>query len=485
MPRLTILLYLITLSSCSLCSAQSDQPKQRIKFSAQEVRGDFEYFYKTLEQTHYNLYVNTRKEVFEKQYEKIYSSITDSLTLIQISRLFQPFAALSNLAHCSMGFPWGLYFEKDNQRSATLFPFNVTILNNRAFITDNYSSDRFIQKGDEILSIDSIPIDAKLKEMYDFLSGEGIDMKNSLIDILTFPRTYWWIYGNRNQHVLKVRRKEGEIKSIIIKSIHPFDYEQKASKKKSVFSVNREFKFIDSIAYLHPGVFINNQSNGNTSEHKTFETNEFISFIDSSYREMHKVKPKNLIIDLRGNPGGDNSFSDPMIAYFATSPFWYCSEFSVKTSSITKQFWRDVKDSSLQDLKTQILTKKDGEIFKVLFQNNSPRTDSLRFEGRVYVLIDRYSYSNAVSVAAIVQDYSFGLIIGEPTADVASSYGATHEFKLPNSQLSVSYPKAFIVRPNGDRSLKGVTPDVNIVDNPFTETDEILDFCIKYINERK
>jgi C-terminal processing protease CtpA/Prc len=305
-----------------------------------------------------------------------------------------------------------------------------------------------------------------------------------LIDLITFSRVYWWIYGNGNQYAVNIKHKEGNVRRVIIKAIQASDYEQKASKKKSVFRTDREFKFIGNIAYLHPGIFINNQSGGSTSEQKTFETNEFISFIDSSFREIHKARSRSLIIDLRGNPGGDNAFSDPMIAYFATKPFWFCSEFNVKTSRITKQFWKDVKDSSLQDLKNQILTRKDGEIFKVSFQNYSPRTDSLRFEGKVYVLIDRYSYSNTVSTAAIIQEYKFGVIIGEPTADVASSYGATHEFKLPNSQLSVTYPKAFIVRPNGDRTLKGVTPDI-IVENAFKEADEILDFTIKYINGQK
>jgi hypothetical protein len=56
---------------------------------------------------------------------------------------------------------------------------------------------------------------------------------------------------------------------------------------------------------------------------------------------------------------------------------------------------------------------------------------------------------------------------------------------LPNSQLYVSYPKAFIVRPNGKRALKGVTPDKIVGNNIFTGTDEILDFTIKYINGRK
>ena len=48
-----------------LCSAQTNiQPP--LKFSPAEVKEDFQYLYKTLEQTHYNLYVNTRKETFEE-----------------------------------------------------------------------------------------------------------------------------------------------------------------------------------------------------------------------------------------------------------------------------------------------------------------------------------------------------------------------------------------------------------------------------------
>jgi hypothetical protein len=57
------------------------------------VRGDLEYLYKALEQAHYNLYVNTGKEISEREYQKIYKSINDSLTPLQITGLFQPFVA--------------------------------------------------------------------------------------------------------------------------------------------------------------------------------------------------------------------------------------------------------------------------------------------------------------------------------------------------------------------------------------------------------
>ncbi len=464
--------------------AQNEQRIEKTRFSRQEVREDLGYFYETLQLAHYNLYINTPKKVFDSHFKKLFDSITDSLTLLQITRLFQPFAALSNLAHCNISFPWALYMDNSNQKVARLFPFSITVKKNRAFITGNYSSDTSFQIGDEILSIDGVSINDKLNEIYRFLSGEGASIKNTLIDLISFPRIVWWINGDSQQFTVIGRHRDGREKSTIVNALPASAFEQQMTNSKTVFNLDRSFSILENTGYLHPGIFINNRSNGNTSEQETFETNEFLSFIDSSFRKLRKAKVQNLIIDLRGNPGGDNAFSDPMIAYFATQPFWFCSEFSVKTSATTKLFWKNVNDTSLKEMKNQILTRKDGEVFKVSFKNYPPKLDSLHYKGKVYVLIDRYSYSNAVNVAAIIQDYKFGVVLGEPTADVASGYGAIHEFKLPNSQLDVSYPKAFIVRPNGDKRLEGVTPDLIVEDDVFTTKDEILDFALKYINKQ-
>jgi C-terminal processing protease CtpA/Prc len=193
-----------------------------------------------------------------------------------------------------------------------------------------------------------------------------------------------------------------------------------------------------------------------------------------------------LILDLRGNPGGDNSFSDYMVAYFATRPFSFTSAFYVKTSQITKEYWKNVSDTDtlLADLKRSILEKKDGEQFEANIRKYAPRTDSLKFEGKVYVLIDRYSYSNTATTAAIVQDYKFGVLIGEQTADSPTLYGAVHEFELPNTKISITYPKALMVRPSGDRTLAGVKPDFSVPDDMFTTEDEVLNWTVAYINKK-
>jgi C-terminal processing protease CtpA/Prc len=232
---------------------------------------------------------------------------------------------------------------------------------------------------------------------------------------------------------------------------------------------------------LHPGVFLNTDGNANLSDHKTLEKGAFVYFMDFCFKMIRQSPAKNLIIDLRGNPGGDNSFSDEMIAYFAREPFWFCSTFYVKTSAITKTFWENVKDTQVATLRQMILENENGKVFESPVITFQPKEYVEQFKGNVYVLVDRYSYSNAVTSAALIQDYKFGTIVGEPTADHPTTFAAVHQFNLPFTQMTVSYPKAFIIRPNGDKKLRGLVPDIPVKDIPFNETDEILDFTLKII----
>jgi C-terminal processing protease CtpA/Prc len=457
-----------------------------IKFSAQAVKQDFEFLYKTLEASHYNLYVNTKKEVFDKEYKKISESIKDSLTTLQVFRLLQPFVALSQNGHCnidlgmSVGDSYGTYL----QNGGTVFPLTVYFSNNKVLVLNNFSNDSSIMPGDEIVSINGKPIEETLKGLYRMISGENINYKKTVIDRFTFPRIYWVVYDRCDIINLGIHQKQGNIVQLKVNAIPAGKFEDIIAQQKSVFNFNREFRFIDSIAYLHPGAFLN-AGNSDISDHKAFEKGEFCHFIDSSFITMRNNKSRSLIIDLRDNMGGDNSFSDYMISFFAKKEFSFCSKFLVKTSQMTKDFWKDVADSSVTELKRDIMTKENGSYIDANIQKKSPRNDSLHYNGNVYVLINRYSISNATAVASIIQDYKLGKLIGEETAELSSNYGAAHQFKLPNTQLIVMYPKAFIIRPNGDTSLCGVKPDYYVEDNIFTDKDEVLEYILDLIKKKK
>ncbi len=92
-----------------------------------------------------------------------------------------------------------------------------------------------------------------------------------------------------------------------------------------------------------------------------------------------------------------------------------------------------------------------------------------RFGGKVYVLINRHSYSNAVQVAAMSQDYGFAMIVGEETSDLATTIGAMEQFTLSRTGITVGFPKAEIIRVNGDTSARGVVPDI-VIDTPVIES---------------
>ncbi len=180
-----------------------------------------------------------------------------------------------------------------------------------------------------------------------------------------------------------------------------------------------------------------------------------------------KQDVQKLIIDVRENPGGDKSFSDPLIAWFATQPFRFASEFVVRSSHHAKVANEQrMKDATGENLASKMLQQgyKEnpyGTVFSLTFDQSYPRQGQ-QFDGQVYVLIDRSSYSNAVSLAAIVKDYGFGTVIGEPTTDFATTLGAMETFALQHCGIQVGFPKALIIRPSGDKHPGPVYPDIQL-----------------------
>jgi hypothetical protein len=468
----------LTVLSC-FCVGQSKSAGANPElFSPEEIRSDLKFLYATLEPSHYDLYAHTPKKIFEARFKQIDRTLTRPMTLLEVNRLFQPFAALSGLAHCSIEYPFAASYRPYAKSGGTMFPLDVAIKEGKVVITDNFSTNSAIAKGDELVGINGTPARDKLQAIYRYLSGENENFKNTLIDLLSFSRLYWLVNGQSDSYRLKLKKSNGKTQVITVNAIPAMALEEKLESKPSIFEPGRKFEFIGSTAYLRPGQFSNSKGGGDTSDHRTFEKGEFVDFIDNAFARIKERKANNLIIDLRGNPGGDNSFSDAMVAYFADKPFWFCSRFSLKTSAVTKSFWKDVDEPSLAVLKAQILTKPDGAVFDAAIEKYSPRSIEDRFTGKVYVLINRFTYSNAVTTAAMIQDYKFGTLIGETTADVPTTYGAVHEFRLPNTQMAVTYPKALMVRPNGDMSSKGLTPDLKVQAEEATSKDEVLDFAL-------
>ena len=475
MKKLIIILTIIS----SLSTIIIAQPTK--KYSAQEVKDDLKYMYETLEESNYNLYALVDKEEMDSAYYAIGNSINDSLTALEIYRLFQPFVAKAGMSHCNLSRPWGAYASILNQE-ATMFPLHLHFSQGKVYVKDNFSTNTSISKSDEILSFNGVPMDQFMKEFYKNMSGPSDYYNASILEAYSFPRLYWLFYGRCKEFKASIKNRDGEEFDVVLDAISGNELETRLANRSSNDEEEREFYVTENnIAYLRPGKFSNINSNGDLQDQNTFDNSEFCQFIDSAFLAFNKKGSKYLMLDLRNNVGGDNLFSDYMIAYFATKSFSIASRFPMKTSQMTKFFFKDVDSPEHQDLKEQILSLEDGSYFDTKITETDPHAEPKRFDGEVYVLINRYSYSMSAYAAAIIQDYNFAEIIGEETAEEVTSYVASHTFKLPNTQITVQYPKGFAVRPSGDATLRGVVPDQAVYENEFTDEDEILEYTLKLI----
>ncbi|NKI30821.1 S41 family peptidase [Croceivirga thetidis] len=444
---LTLLLFLTT----SLVFGQS-------KFSEKEVLDDLDALKNTLEETHYNLFAYTSKNEFNERYQELKNGVSkDSLSLLETTNLFQKFTSSVNNGHTWIEFPIQSYMEYA-ENGGTVFPLELAFENKKALIRKNWSGEDALLPGMEIITINGVSIANIVNQLYPQISAEREYFKNAKIELYSFPRLYWQVFGETDEFSVTIKNNNSE-KIYRLKAVPAIDgYEM---KRDEVINATRQLDFFEEIAYLRPGGF------GGDKE-------KYLAFIDSSFSEIKTRKSKHLILDLRNNPGGDDSFSDYLVSFLADRPFQWNSKFSLKTSSFLKKHIRKNYDIST-DFWQKALSHEDGEIYDYDFEDYQPQPTEKRFYGAVYVLVNRQSHSQATVTAAQLQDYGFATVVGEETAEYPTLFASIFQFTLPNTGIAVNVSKGRIVRVNGSEKQEGVQPDIMIKDHLLDETDEILE----------
>lgn len=429
----------------------------RNQFSKQEVLDDVTYLYTSLKDTHYDIYTYTTEEKFATNYQAIKNTITkDSLSLLEVTSIFQRVITVVNNGHTEIEFPIQSY-KAYAMNGGTLFPLEIVFENDTPLIRKNWSTNREIPMDSEILSINGLSIQEILAKIYPQVSAERLYFKHAKIEVYSFPRYYWQVFGQQDVFEIEVATKNGTEK-YTLKAINLInDYEM---KRTDVLNAKMELQLFRRAAYLNPGNF-----SGDEEKYK--------AFIDTAFQQINNENVSNLIIDLRNNGGGNDSFSDYLVSYIADKPFQWTSKYEVKSSQLLKDHIRKSSYANTE-LSKEILAHTNGDVFTHNFKEYQPQSKEKRFKGDVFVLVNRQSHSQATVTAAQIQDYNFGIIIGEETGEYSSLCASQFTYTLPKTGIEVKVSKGFMTRLNGKVEQKGVQPDVVINNHLLTENDEVL-----------
>lgn len=452
------------------------------------VRAELTALYKGLDNASYDLFAHRDEAAYRELLCELIESVDGPLSHQEIAILLQRLTAYGRIGHLRIDAPVE-GFVTQLVSGGRILPLFIRVDDGHVLLTETADVAGRFSAGDEILSIDNQSAWTWLARLGGYVSAERPYMTHTLMEE-SFPVLLGFALGDAYEVALTVRKPSGEIVAGALSAVTLAQRAEigRAHPTPSLdtdFST-RAFELLpQGVGYLRPGPFA--EQAGEEADGATeYDTTEFEAFIDQSFGRLLASGATDLIIDLRNNPGGDNSFSDLMVAWFADRPFRFASSFRLKASAQTKAWYaaRDaeaMQDETLKALAAAEAAQVNGSRYVYDLPLNAPRP-GIRFRGRVHVLVNRNSFSNAASVAAMIQDYGFGEVLGEETADVPTTYASVISFTLPATGIVVTYPKSRIIRPSGDETLVGVVPDRVIARPAIGETrDRVLEETVRLI----
>ncbi len=182
------------------------------------------------------------------------------------------------------------------------------------------------------------------------------------------------------------------------------------------------------------------------------QNSDYRAFFENSFRQMNDLGIAHLIIDIRGNGGGDPDVSVALISHLADRPFVYF---------------------------------KKGLGYGNLFVETAPH--AVHFGGTVHVLIDGGCFSTSGHFCSVVRHQKLAVFIGETGGGTFRCHDNSTSFILSNTgiQLRVARTTYEAAVPDSDVSA-GFPPDFRVVpaiNDILSKTDPQMEFAIRLIEE--
>jgi hypothetical protein len=182
---------------------------------------------------------------------------------------------------------------------------------------------------------------------------------------------------------------------------------------------------------------------------------QLFEFTHACFATIRAQHVKTLVIDLRDNGGGDDeSWIDGVMPYIASRPFRAASRYRKRVV---------VADPSRHETVGSVVDGVIDDWFPARLAN------PLRFKGRLFLAVGSGTYSSAVVMSNVIQDFGFGLVAGRGDSVRTQQSGGARRTTLPNSGLIVVAPRFVMTRPSGSRDPPYLTPDIPLEDSLTAE----------------
>ncbi len=456
-PRANCLLFICKqlfcwMSFCALSNAQT------VMLSKESMHQDLDQLNCYLRKWHPAYYAYASKNEMQEHYSAMKSLCTDSISLREFRNIVRRTVAKVGCGHISVS----------GRKSAVkgpaipLIPMRVKIIQDRLFVASCDDSLNIIQSKDEIMSIDGRQANEWIELMKALSLSDGYNQTHKVFSAeKNFAVFMYYLVGQREKFNLVLKNQEGLIYEAVL-----------YTKKSQALNELKPDQAISNIIVSGDGVSLEKVENlPNTY---LIDLDRFVGKGQKkTYRKIFKKLKsdhcENLIIDLRGNGGGNVFYGNNFLSYLTDQPIHF---FTFHRRLSLTPFNPKFKAGFLQRI-TPLLFCLNPIQFpgRHGWYHSFPffKKYKYHYDGKIYVLTNGGTFSMASYVTSHLKHQKQAVVIGEETggSEFASRGLASGNIELSKSGLRVGLNVYQLTSGLGLKdSGHGVTPDYPLTYQP-------------------
>ena len=417
-----------------------DKIKFRKVYPKQQYLDDLDELAKTLTTVNPYPYKFMPKEEFWRVVKEKKKLIKNNTTYGEFIWHCGELVANINCGHSAIP----MYFEQESEMlPANLrFPIELFNINGKLYVADALINKIKVKSGTEIQTINGKSSTEIIEDINKHVSSQGNVGNAAKRHLFNWQSTamipYSFDFPKSYEIVIK-----GKKESIALDMLETYQFQLKN------LNSCKETLCLDFIEKKENTALMSIQ-------HWDFYGNRFSvikKFIDDSFKKINEKKSTSLIIDIRGNGGGNSWASAYLLQYLAESPFTY------------------FKAAPTNDAKLKPMSPFDN-----------------RFKGDIYFLTDGRAGSTTGQLLALAKHNKIGIIIGEESNGGIFYTGGQKILRLTNTGVFYFVGRvAHITNADSISDESGVLPhhySVQTIEDYLRDVDTSLEYTMELIQKK-
>jgi len=464
-------IYILLLTTLVWCKPNTDKNTSTSEYTLAEqaMQKDFAVFQSIFETANAGLYKYRNKSQVDSIFIVNKKQITAYTSYRDFYNLIWNVIDYTGSCHNSLAYPDSLDQALNTQK--VFFPLPLKVIDRELYTNIKHEA---IPLGSEIITVNGIPKDEFLKRISSYISTDGFNTSGKHASVSTDWQAFY-IYlalGKQNTFTIGYKDNRSETtKKVRLQSVSYDTFYKTYSKRFSKPYDTRHpqdysYELLDSINTGLLTVKTFGMGGSDSNEHKAYA-----KFLDSVFTSIRDTKTKNLIVDIRGNGGGDDPNDLLLYSYLTQRNFREnTSAFTLfQDIPFTEYYVDDDIDELPLELKEEHSIYKNGKYYQNKTFNPIWQPNKNAFNGNLVLLVDPFVASAGSLFASLVKSDANSTVIGEET--LGGYYGHTGHipvtYELPNSKLLLTFS---IVDLEQDVSILadqqkggGIKPDIRVV----------------------